>query len=906
MQAAARAIIQRMPNMRFLLASLILFAPLSAWAQGSGDHEHGDLDERLSKIEAILFPPDPPPTATTVSFNCDEGQACQGDIGPVDDVGPVTVLWAASPLTGFTGFSDGTWQAAPVDGDDGVYDIVATLNDQVQTVDVTITIIVADTIQPPPPPPPPGDWVAAVQSYIDANCDFATEHWCKLNTVNLLADMAPASFPNGEDYGACGPRCTFDDFSNWVVDLQAGKIYGVGGGHGNDGDGSIYGFDLKTRTWFRETPVPPLVIPTGQLDTDGDGVFDNCPVPEDAPAAFHTYGGKVLHGGWMYVFGMSQFCPTDGVGYQNSLRFGDPARQAEYEAQGWNYDPNTQIVTDQNGYPIHNLDYVHEVAWRYHFETKTWEHFPAPNSTQGAAAYIGNGQIVHLPFEGSAGYTVDTSLLPATPSGMPNPDPTTLTGGGGGTGYGTIRHVADPNTPAGAGTIYNIQSGGSFGQIIVRQHSGGASPIWDNIPGYGLGGWGNDFPWSRVSAMDLDTARDEMVIWNGTREIYAIPRLAIHLTTPLTSVAKANGLQRYPNAGGEAPGEATGEFPITTFPVGKLKYVPALDIFLGMKGGADPWIWMYKRPDQPGPDPEWDAVQADGFTCTDTNNDHLCPRVEFSGEVQLDPGIYEQPAFIDTPTTITGPSILQRAAVGNKAHLLVREGGSLTLDSIIGRDVCPNLQAAAFLWLNKGSGPVEIRNSTLSGHCNAILGQVDTSLLIEGSLLENNGGYANEGKSGRAHGGYWWGPGTATIRNSTIRCGQVEGHLIKSGLPHLAIFDSVLDERGDCLGSRVIDAFNGGVLELRRVEIYTHPSDGNPDVIGYDFESRSDGQWADNRIILDDVTVVCGGPKQSFIAGRNSLRDATIEGWDTVTMTGCAHGVLERAVGGDVDLTPAS
>jgi len=154
------------------------------------------------------------------------------------------------------------------------------------------------------------------------------------------------------------------------------------------------------------------------------------------------------------------------------------------------------------------------------------------------------------------------------------------------------------------------------------------------------------------------------------------------------------------------------------------------------------------------------------------------------------------------------------------------------------------------------------------------------SLTIEDSRFSRLGGDCRI-KCGRAHGIYYGAStGELTIRNSIFRLPQHQGHLIKSGASRTVIENSTLDERVG-KGSRLIDAYNGGVLVLRNTTLENAPG-GNSNVIGYDFEGRADHRV--NRIVLEAVTARCRGGL--LLDGRNSFFEAEMERAD-VTLDNC-------------------
>jgi hypothetical protein len=250
------------------LAPAIVIVALSALLAGpafaqTGAHTHPDLEgfiadheARLQALEALHAPPPPldlPPVAVSLTASCDEGGACSGDIGATDDSGSVSVSWGAAGLTGFVGNADGTWSAAPVDGDgQAVYGIGCVLDDGVNPpVACSLSVTVSNTITAPPPPPagnlqalrdmPAGSWLP----YGDP--------WSNLETTGALQQNR--------------------DNCNKGLDALAGSWNGVvwdggrylwqfaPGGHGDACFNGVIRYDLETGLAEVMAPHIPLNMP---------------------------------------------------------------------------------------------------------------------------------------------------------------------------------------------------------------------------------------------------------------------------------------------------------------------------------------------------------------------------------------------------------------------------------------------------------------------------------------------------------------------------------------------------------------------------------------------------------------------------------------------------------------------
>jgi len=306
-------------------------------------------------------------------------------------------------------------------------------------------------------------------------------------------------------------------------------------------------------------------------------------------------------------------------------------------------------------------------------------------------------------------------------------------------------------------------------------------------------------------------------------------------------------------------------------------HVEAQGLFLAARDHDD--IWVLKLPnadtDARG------ALEAEGFTCSDEIAGWQCPKlqelVKGGGTVELPKGDYVQCATISAPTTLDGNgSRIRDRACGRKAAFVVNS------DSTISDIECSGISIGSGngACIRQQTARVTLERVRFHDSQEGVLTNGDVeSLTIRDSVFERLGG-ARGIKLGRAHGVYYSSShGELRIENSVFRLPKDEGHLVKSGAARTVILNSTLDELGGD-GSRLIDAFNGGEVIVRDSKL-VNARGGNSDVVGYDYEARTDHPV--NRIVLENVEADCAGGR--LVAGRNSLDDAErVENGNTVNM----------------------
>lgn len=284
--------------------------------------------------------------------------------------------------------------------------------------------------------------------------------------------------------------------------------------------------------------------------------------------------------------------------------------------------------------------------------------------------------------------------------------------------------------------------------------------------------------------------------------------------------------------------------------------------------------------DAPDLDPAGDGESTAGYECVDTPERRECPeldrRLRKGGSVTLPRGIYRQCALIRKPIELDAAGSLFLGGVCRgkgtfvqNADFTLRNAECAEVRGGHGNEAC----------IRRQRGTTHLDNVHFRDSYNGVIGGTGEPLIVENSLFENLGGSPQS--VGRAHGLYVK-DGALVIRNTTVRAGQWEGHLIKSGGRLIVIEDSLLDERGGN-GSRVIDAFNGGEIVIRGTSIHAAAADGNSNVIGFDFEGRSAHQAA--RITLERTRVDCAGGR--LVAGRNSFERLDIHRDDESELVSC-------------------
>ena len=258
---------------------------------------------------------------------------------------------------------------------------------------------------------------------------------------------------------------------------------------------------------------------------------------------------------------------------------------------------------------------------------------------------------------------------------------------------------------------------------------------------------------------------------------------------------------------------------------------------------------------QIAPEPKTAALPKPGYVCDDEAPGWECPSLqtllsetEPGGVLELPRGRYRQCLVIDRPITLRGNGSLLFDTLCQRKAAIVQKAGPTVIEDIectIGRF---RQSAMGCLRLEKGkSGDVTLRRVHFRDSRNGVMGgDPSMRVVIEDSRFEG---------LGRTHGLYIFNAQELVIRRSRFIAGRNEGHEIKTEAARVVIEDSLLDNRGG-IDSRLIDAYIGGELIIRRSVLRKDSNSSNWEMIGYRREPHR-GSHPVNRILIEASAFFC-------------------------------------------------
>jgi hypothetical protein len=376
---------------------------------------------------------------------------------------------------------------------------------------------------------------------------------------------------------------------------------------------------------------------------------------------------------------------------------------------------------------------------------------------------------------------------------------------------GTLRWVPDENA---AFTVY--------GRTLLAYGPNGTVKTKAKLPGPQAFGWRHqaDKGWCCDHRVGIahDPGEDAVFLWDGSGRVVAYDYV--------DDSWRLYGRRKAPDG---PQGWPTGIW-------GKWRYVPQADVFVGLaKTDSGLGMWAWKQPAEAGGGAQQDALKEkrreQGYSCSDEVAGWTCPDLQAQidqGKVKR--GVYTQCGKVTRPVDFNG-AWLKDSVCRRKASLIAEDGAVIEDVRITGPTIGQN--ANCVRWQG---GTVKLDGVTCRRADMGILGFGRELAIVDSTIAETRNGGSNHGHlvyacPRKARGA------TLTIRDSTLKAPGDEGHVLKTGCSETVIRDSRLDG-GDGPYSRVIDAFNGGVLDIRDSALIAGPNGGNGDLIGFNGESR--------------------------------------------------------------------
>ncbi|MGG7056264.1 Ig-like domain-containing protein, partial [Nitrosomonas sp. ANs5] len=411
--------------------------------------------------------------------------------------------------------------------------------------------------------------------------------WQKVNVNSYSEAWTPAALRPLYGFGNPTPHKIIEAWSSFAWDSNRGDLILYGGGHANYSGNDVYRWRSRDLRWERAS-LPSEI----ELVPDSSAAYQAIDGAQNAPASAHTYDNAVfLPRSDRYLnFGGAVF--NSGSFY--AIRDGDPLatrRTGPYLFDPSKADPNK--VGGTTGSHVQRVEPFPEIEGG-----RMWENRDIPK---------------HL-----AGQPIPTSHVNGCTAYSPESDYDIVYVAariGGGTGLYLYRYqITDINAP----WLDQIERVGDYWSAPATQTSCGYDPaskvflrlgnnsnpfyFWDLRPerqtnrdrAVATTGsvaefveWINSFTNStgislRQCSLDFDPNRGNFLLWCGSAEVWRI--------SPPEQLS-TSGWQVWREELG--PGESP-PLNVGIGILGKWKYVPGFDVFIGLENVVNGNIWVYK------------------------------------------------------------------------------------------------------------------------------------------------------------------------------------------------------------------------------------------------------------------------------------------------------------------------
>ena len=406
--------------------------------------------------------------------------------------------------------------------------------------------------------------------------------WLRLNS-NRFADVWPPLELRAKPTGLKpDPAKIIRAWSSFAWDCRRGDLLIYGGGHANYAGNDTYRWRASTGLWERMSLSSEIVEVADGIYAAVDGVFA-------APVGAHTYdnniylpaidrflvvGGSAWNNGGAYLYEESP-----GVVRHTGPYMFDPARADPWKVGGTTGSHVQRVAP----YP----EIIGGMMWQNRdlYSILPVHTLPA-NFTAGTSAYVSGQEGDTVLFTARAAGGTDATLYKYR---FLDPDDALqdsvervgrYVGGAGAGGAGAydphanlfVRTAKDPTSGLGEFYYWNLATPGPTNPNVIF------------VPTDLSGGWAFD----RQFGMDYDPVRRQYLLWGGDAQVWSMraPQVVsasgwtIEKATSVTPQGAPAFIQVDANIGGRV--------------LGKWKYIPELDAFMGLEDPAAGNVWIYK------------------------------------------------------------------------------------------------------------------------------------------------------------------------------------------------------------------------------------------------------------------------------------------------------------------------
>ena len=434
---------------------------------------------------------------------------------------------------------------------------------------------------------------------LDLVAAMPEDSWIQANSNSFSSVWTPTELRPRVGLGTPEPARIIAAWSSFAWDSNRGDLILYGGGHANYSGNDVYRWRSRTLSWERAS------LPSQILNISGTLIFTAIDGPDSAPASAHTYDNAVFlpkadrylnFGGAHYNTGG----PYRRIREDNPLLtrntgpyLFDPARSDPWKVGGstgshvQREGPFEDIV---GGEMWENRDIYHHLAG----QALPYSHV---NGCSAISHESPSSDVVYVGARTGSSTSVDLYRYEIGDIGSPWTDTISKVGlrwvgpsGRTTCAYDPLSHMVlrtgDNNRPF---VFWNLATAGPSNRDQIVEVTGSVLEFVEYLSAIGRN--------LQSCAMDYDQERGKFALWCGAGEVWWITPPSPLATTGWT-------VEQAGQVAGQIPPNNTG-----TGILGKWKYIPGYDVFIGLEHERDGNIWVYKpaswqdpRPDSDGDD----------------------------------------------------------------------------------------------------------------------------------------------------------------------------------------------------------------------------------------------------------------------------------------------------------------
>jgi hypothetical protein len=428
---------------------------------------------------------------------------------------------------------------------------------------------------------PPGS-AADLGSLVDEIESLPEGGWLRVNANRYDDVWTPPALRPSSGALLSTPSKIIQAWSSFAWDCRRGDLLLYGGGHANYSGNDTYRWRASTRLWERMSLPSDIRIDNMGNTTAIDGPFA-------APPAAHTYDNNI------YLPVIDRFLVLGGSAWNNGGAFEMATGPDSERLTG----PYVLDLSKADGAKVGGTTGSHVKILAPYPEIvggQMWQnrdlfslHPPAAlpsNHTSGTTAYAGTGvtDVVLLTARQGLGTAQHLFRYELSDADDALQDRMTRIGRfvSGVTGRGAGAYDPDLN-------VYVRTAIGSTGSIFFYWDLNKAAPDNPNVI-FVPTDLTADWKFDRGYGLDFDPVRGQYLLWGGTGDVWA-------LRAPATASAQGWTIERVPSRNmPETPTSAYDGVSLESGGgvLGKWKYIPELDAFLGLQDTSAGNVWIYK------------------------------------------------------------------------------------------------------------------------------------------------------------------------------------------------------------------------------------------------------------------------------------------------------------------------